>query len=326
MRRAFFTAIVALVVLAGVLPATAVLVGDTPEVRYYEGPTSEGGRLRIRVVVSDDGVAWLSLLLMDGPYRCTDGTEGEAEAGVGWLKRGSPVIADQHLEVSENWGVIAFMGAGRIGAHGGSGTLTFLLPALTANEQAQVCTMGEITWTVERTDGEDFPFKSAVLVQRSDGRTITMTALGATRSDATIVPAKSGLRPIRHYHGRTSQGLPMVARTRWTDMGVALHGLTWEYVLACDDGSENGGGDRPLAFLEATMVMPPGRLDMDVGGPAPDVWVLAAEAFHFHGELDAHSGSGTLAIIWSMITDDLQAQLCKSGELTWELWRTDAGY
>ncbi len=313
-------AIVALVTSAGVLPATAVSARDTPEVRYYQGPTSEGGRLRIRVTVSDDGVAWLSLLSIDGPYRCEDGTEGEIETGVGWFRSGVPVIADQHLDLSENWGVIAFMVSGRIGAHRGSGTLTFLLPALTANEQAQVCTMGELTWTVERTDGEDFPFLSAVLVQRADGRTITM-ALGATRSEGTTAPAQAGLRPIRHYHGRTSQGLPMVARTRRTDTGIALHGLTWDYVLACDDRSEFVGGDRPLAYFEATMVMPPGRLDLDVG-PGVD----PAEAFHFHGELDAHSGSGTLAVIWPVITDDLQAQLCKSGELTWELWRTDAGY
>ncbi len=118
------------------------------------------------------------------------------------------------------------MGSGRIGAHRGSGTLTFLLPALTANEQAQVCTMGELAWTIERTDGEDFPFKSAMLVQRADGRTITRTALGETRSDATIAPAEAGgLPPIRHYRGRTSQGLPMVARTRRADTGIAVQGL-----------------------------------------------------------------------------------------------------
>ena len=322
MRRALFTAIVALVVSTGALPVTAVAVRDTPEVRYYEGPTSEGGQLHIEVTVSGDGVAWLSLLLIDGPYKCADGTEGDVETGLGWLRRGSPVIADRHLDLSENWGVIAVMGAGRIGAHSGSGTLTFLLPALTANEQAQVCTMGELTWTVERTDGEDFPFSSAVLVQRADGRTVTMP-YGATRSEGTSAPAKAGLRPIRHYHGRTSQGFRMVARTRRTDAGVALHGLTWDYVLGCDDGSENQGGDRPLSYFEERIVMPPGRLDLD-RGPEPTL-DQPSGVFHFHGELNAHSGSGTLAVIWPEITEDLGAQLCKSGELTWELWRTDAG-
>ena len=57
MRRAVASAtIVALVVSAGVLPATARSTGHTPRVRDYEGPTSEGGRVHIQVLVSD-GVA-----------------------------------------------------------------------------------------------------------------------------------------------------------------------------------------------------------------------------------------------------------------------------
>jgi hypothetical protein len=63
-----------------------------------------------------------------------------------------------------------------------------------------------------------------------------------------------------------------------------------------------------------------GRFDPDWRKGSP------AEALHLHGELDAHSGSETLALILPIITDDLQAQLCKSGEQTWELWRTDAGH
>jgi hypothetical protein len=301
-------------------PAPIALAGGSPEVRYYEGPTSEGGRLYIRITVSDDGVARLSLLLIDGPYRCADGTEGEIETGLGWLKRGSPVLADQHLDLSENWGVIAVMGQGRIGAHRGSGTMTFLLPALTADEQAQVCTMGELTWTVERTGGKDFPFLSTVMVQRADGRTVTM-APGATRSEERASPPRPRLRPIRHYHGRTSQGLRMVARTRPIDEGIAMHGLTWDFMLTCEDGTEFWGGDRPLVYFDERVVMPPGQLDLDLE-PGGD----PSHAFHFHGELDAHAGSGTLAVIWPEITEDLGAQLCTSGDLTWELWRTDAGF
>jgi hypothetical protein len=64
--------------------------------------------------------------------------------------------------------------------------------------------------------------------------------------------------------------------------------------------------------------MPSGRLDFD-HAPA-----LAA-AVHIHGELDAHSGEGTLAYLSPVLTEDLHAQLC-STDVTWELWRTDAGY
>ena len=154
MRRTISSiGLVCLVLAAVILPGTAASAGDTPRVRYYEGPTSEGGRVQIRVVVSD-GVARLSLLLFDGPYRCENGTEGDIETGVGW-GNGLPVLTDEHLELSENWRVIAFMVSGRLGTHRGSGTLTFLLPEITADEQdAQVCTVGELTWSVERTVGE----------------------------------------------------------------------------------------------------------------------------------------------------------------------------
>ena len=84
-----------------VLPATAMSAGDAPRFRYYEGPTSEGGRLRMSVRISD-GVARLDLLLIDGPYRCAD-VEGEVETGAGW-GHGSPVIADHHLDLSGETG------------------------------------------------------------------------------------------------------------------------------------------------------------------------------------------------------------------------------
>ena len=79
-----------------------------------------------------------------------------------------------------------------------------------------------------------------------------------------------------------------------------------------------------MFYFEATVVIPPGQLDLDFG-PVRTLSQPAA-AFHIHGELDAHSGSGTSTMAWPVITENLQAQLCTSGEQTWELWRTDAGY
>ena len=38
------------------------------------------------------------------------------------------------------------------------------------------------------------------------------------------------------------------------------------------------------------------------------------------------AGAGTLTVIQAALTEDLHAQLCKSVEQTWELWRTDAGF
>ena len=259
--------------------------------------------------------------MVNGPYTCEDGTEGKTGTGVGWSRNGGPVLTDQHLELSKNWGVIAFMVSGRLGSHGGSGSLEFLSPALTADEkQAQVCDTGELTWSVERTAGGGFRFKPAVTVEGVGGRTLTM-GLRATRSEGTNVLARAEARPTRNFRGRTSQGLALAARTRRTDTGIALLYLSSEYQLACDDGTEIRGGSNPLVVSESTVVMPPGRIDLDLA-PA----FVGFEAFHMHGELDAHSGFGTIAVIWPFLTEDLQAQVCKSGDLTWELWRTDAGY
>jgi len=315
-------AFVALVVFACLIPVTAASASDAPRVRYYEGPTSEGGRLSIRVIVKD-GVPYLTLLLIDGPYSCEDGTRGElVDDGVGWGDSLAPAINDAHLELSENWHVVSFMVSGRLGSHQGSGTLTFLMPGFTADQQAaQVCTTGELTWSVERTSGKDFPFKPAVSV-RSRGHGTLMMGLGESSSEGTAL-APTETSPVRHYRGRTSQELSMAAQTQRTDSRIAMGGLSLGYLLTCEDGTENEGGINPLAFFDSTQMMPPGRLDLDV---APSSRIGLALVLNLHGELDAHAGSGTLTITSPELTDDLGAQLCKTGAQTWDLWRTDAGH
>jgi hypothetical protein len=318
MRRVFLIAIVALAVSAAALPATSVMAGDTSRVRSYEGSTSEGGRLRIGVLVSD-GVARLSALLIDGPYQCEDGTEGQIETGVGWGAPGGPVLTDQHLELSDNWRVIAFSVSGRLGTHRGSGTLTFLLPGVTADEQeAQVCTMGELTWSVERTAGAASSLGRSPVRRLDDGRTVTMGLWASGPGEATTA-AQAQTGPTRHYRGRTSMGHPMAAQTQRVDAGIELLALPFGFTLACEDGSENEGGFHQI--IESPILMSPGRLDLDLlflFGPG--------DVLHVHGDLDAHAGTGTLAVVSALITEDLDAQLCTSGEQTWELWRTDAGH
>ena len=98
MRKAFVTATLGLILFAALIPATTASAGAARRVRYYEGPTSEGGRLRISVVVKN-GVPYLNLLLIEGPYSCEDGSQGEiVDDGVGWFPRG-PAIVDASLDV-----------------------------------------------------------------------------------------------------------------------------------------------------------------------------------------------------------------------------------
>ena len=321
MRKALFISIVALVMVAALIPATAASAGAARRVRYYEGPTSEGGRLRISVVVKD-GVPYLNLLLIDGPYTCEDGTEGQiVDDGVGWFPRG-PAITDAQIELSENWGgAVATMVSGHLGSLRGSGTLTFLIPTLTADEQAaQLCTFGG-TWSVERTDAL-FSLKPTMTVEGAGGRTLA-TGFEVVGSPGSTRLAQTEPGPIRHYRGGTTQDRAMALRTSRADTGIALLSMAMRYSLACEDGAEVKGSIRP--YFDTTQVVPPGRLDLDIV-PTPDDLELGGVWLHLHGELDRHVGSGTVSMIWPRLTDDLGAQRCQTGDQDWRLWRTDAGY
>jgi hypothetical protein len=319
MRKAFFVTIVALVVVAGLMPATA---GAAPRVRYYEGTTSEGGRLSISVVVRH-GVPYMRTLVIDGPYSCEDGTQGDiTHDGFGWWPSdlAGPVRTDEPFDLSENGGNFAFMLSGRIGSLRGSGSLTVLMPALTADEQAaQVCTFGG-TWSIERS-GTSFSLEPAMAVQAARGRTLTTGSRVAGSQDSTTL-GQTEPGPIRHYQGGTTQDTGIRVRTSRTDTGIALLYMTVGSSLPCEDGGEIGGNIYAHNFFDSTQVMPPGRLDLDI---VPDALPFGI-ALHVHGELDAHLGSGTVTMIWPWLTDDFGAQRCQTGEQTWRLWRTDAGF
>jgi hypothetical protein len=212
MRKAFFVAFVALVVLAGLMPATATSAGAA-RVRYYEGTTSEGGRLSISVVVRN-GVPYVRTVLIDGPYTCEDGTRGDiVHDGFGWWPSdlAGPIPTNEPFEVSENAGNFAFMVSGRLGPLRGSGTLTVLMPGLTADEQmAQVCTFGG-TWSVERFD-TSFSLKPTMTVETAVGRTLAMgfrvagsqdsTALLKRKQDRSATTAAAPRRTLRWRCGR----------------------------------------------------------------------------------------------------------------------------
>ncbi len=323
MRRTISSmAFVALVVSAGLMPATAASARAAPRVRWYEGTTSEGGRLSISVVVRD-GVPYLGVLVIDGPYSCEDGTQGDmAGGGFGWFPSdlAGPVPTDEPFEFSANAGGFAYMMSGRLGTLRGSGTLTVLMPGLTADEQAaQVCTFGG-TWSVERFD-TSFSLKPAMTVETAEGRTLAM-GFGVAGSQDSPALAQTETGPIRHYRGGTTQDTDMALRTSRTDTGIALLYMTVGSPLACEDGTEIWGEIFAHSFFDTTQVMPPGRLDLDI---VPSALPLGI-ALHVHGDLDAHLGSGTASMIWPWLNEDLGAQRCQTGEQTWRLWRTDAGY
>jgi hypothetical protein len=207
--------------------------------------------------------------------------------GVGWIQKG-PALSDARLELSENWLSVAFAVSGHLGSHRGSATLTFLNPAFTPDERsAQVCSTGELTWSVERATGEDLSSRSAVTVEGEGGGTHLMGLEEPGSDDATLA---RGTGSVRRYRGRTSQVPPgeenvhfkMSAQTQRTDPGIALRVLTFGNVLACEDGTEIWGSIRLTACFDATQVMSPGRLDLDLA-PSSGYQLIV----NLHGELDA---------------------------------------
>jgi hypothetical protein len=322
MRKTLFTAITALAVLASLMPARAASAGAAPRVRYYEGTTSEGGRLWLNVAVRH-GVPYLRTVVIDGPYSCEDGTQGDIVTdGFGWSPSdmGGPIPTNEPIEVSENWGSFAYTMSGLLGPLRGSGMLTFLMPGVTADEQAaQLCTFGG-AWSVERSDTSS-SLKPAMTVKTPGGRTLGAgLRLAGSQDSTTLAQAQTG--PIRHYRGGTTQDTDMALRTSRTEAGIALLYMTVASPLPCEDGTEFWGEIFAHAFFDTTQVTPPGRLDLDIVPDALPIGIV----LHVHGELDAHLGSGTVSMIWPYLTEDLQAQLCQTGEQTWRLWRTDAGF
>ena len=104
MRRVRFASSVALLVFASLMPTTFASAADQPKARYYEGTTSEGGRLTISVIVRH-GMPHLGVLVIDGPYSCEDGTQRDiAGGGFGWFPSdlAGPVPTDEPFEVSES--------------------------------------------------------------------------------------------------------------------------------------------------------------------------------------------------------------------------------
>ena len=114
----------------------------------------------------------------------------------------------------------------------------------------------------------------------------------------------------------------MEVRTSRTDTGIALRYMTVGSSLAMRGRNRDRGDHLRACLFDTTQVMPPGRLGLDI---VPDASPYGI-ALHVHGELDAHLGSGTVSMIWPWLTEDLGAQRCQTGDQTWRLWRTDAGY
>ena len=135
--------LVGALILAAAVPAHAA-----PRFRVYRGDTSqEGQRIAFRVAKTDAG-RFVRVIDLGVTFACEDGTT--QEWGIGWFLGGNYVpITDGAFSFESVDSSLAIHLEGRLGPLRGEGTLSLATAALTADEQAQLCTTGDLTWEVE---------------------------------------------------------------------------------------------------------------------------------------------------------------------------------
>lgn len=118
--------------------------------RVYRGRLSNGYKMSIGLVVRDGRPPGLRQFEFGVDMPCDDGTLQTWFVGMAW--GGQQVQLPSHaLDLDSVEPTQALHVHGKVQAVHGSGTLQFTIATLTMDEQAQLCTSGELTWTVDRT-------------------------------------------------------------------------------------------------------------------------------------------------------------------------------
>ena len=145
MRRyaAFATAIlVSVLVLATAIPAHAA-----PRVRVFRGTTSQGETIRLFTAKTDAG-RFLRGFDVGVTLTCEDQTTIGMGFGYGF-GGGTVPIVDGAFSFDDVFPFQAVHLTGQFGGGHAAGTLSTAFPALTADEHAQVCTTGDLTWEAD---------------------------------------------------------------------------------------------------------------------------------------------------------------------------------
>ncbi len=137
----------------GIIVGTLILTTAAPassatRLRVYKGETSQGEAIRFKVARTATGQRFISEMDYGVTFTCEDQTT--QSWGIGWgLARDSAPITDRVFSFDESFSDMATHIAGRLGPLAGEGTMTVTIAALTEDEQAQLCTTGDLTWEVE---------------------------------------------------------------------------------------------------------------------------------------------------------------------------------
>ena len=125
---------------------------------------------------------------------------------------------------------------------------------------------------------------------------------------ATAIPAHAAPR-VRVFRGTTSQGETIRLFTAKTDAGRFLQGFDVGVTLTCDDQTTTSGSFG-YGFGGRTVPIVDGAFSFD------DVFLF--QAVHLTGQFGGGHAAGTLSSVFPALTPDEQAQVCTTGDLTWE--------
>ena len=302
MRRSLV--VVLLVSLASVWVGSVPAVGaPRVVVRSYVGTTATGGTIRLFTKVRD-GIVRFQAIGLEDTATCDDGSALTFAHGVDRSPHGVPMDGTS-VALQETTFAEAFTLTGTIGTRVASGTITHLFASLDPNEDAQLCSTGELTFTAERELADAPVDASALLVVDGPSGSSLVGLAPPARED---VSAATALRErLRNYEGTTSASMPIFLTTAKTATAVELRELGFSWHLDCEDTISSV--DLGFFIFFAGEIVQDERISY--GASAPEI------ALHIDGRLGAHRGAGTTSITMPALTEDLQAQACRSGDLTW---------
>jgi hypothetical protein len=106
----------------------------------------------VYVEKKDDGRRWLRFMAVRSTLTCEDATTFKSSAGIGIGRLGEDGSFSRVIESEGGFGADFYLRVdGTIGFRHGSGTYLLSTAEVTADgTDTQLCTTGELTWTVER--------------------------------------------------------------------------------------------------------------------------------------------------------------------------------
>ena len=145
-RRRFLLA-TSLALVLSLVAANGALAGAGPHV--YHGRTSQGLRIQFVLVKNHHGALLMRAVDMGLTLTCEDASTQEWVFGLSTYP--GERLSGQDLTFDSLDTSLALHITGTFGRGEASGTLRINQAALDANEQAQLCSTGDLTWTARRS-------------------------------------------------------------------------------------------------------------------------------------------------------------------------------